>query len=148
MIKLIHYFYLLKSIQTVNKLLHTKSSRHYDHEENLMNYGYPTLQKRHHALIPATAFDLCSQHTFGYATSYIKMLWNRKWDKQHLCEGWFNQKKQNHVAIHESVSQFHTGKPPVGQKINKKKLNWMQSYWKKKNCLQPVISLNIQSTLD
>jgi len=46
MIKLIHhYFYLLKSIQTVNMLLHTESSRHYDHEENLMNYGYPTPQK-------------------------------------------------------------------------------------------------------
>ena len=46
MIKLIHvYFCLLKSIQTVNMLLHTESSRHYEHEENLMNYGHPTPQK-------------------------------------------------------------------------------------------------------
>ena len=33
------------------------------------------------------------------------------------------KKKQNHSAIHESVSQFHTEKPPVGLKKKKTELN-------------------------
>jgi hypothetical protein len=46
MIKLIHLnFCLLKSLQTVIMLFYTESSTYYDHELNLMNYGYPTSQK-------------------------------------------------------------------------------------------------------